>query len=442
VKQTIFLAALTAFGAIGAFVIEPFVGVAVYYLFAVLRPQYLWKWALPEGIQWSEMVGWATVCATGWFLLTGPTDTPGEPRRRFSGAHKAFLVFGAWICVTYITSQVQDVAWPFFIDYLKIFLMFIVATLVVRSVRQVWWIYILSTASLIYIAYEMNYVYITAYRLDIYHNGYGGLDNNGAGLMLAMAVPLAIHGWEASTSKWRWLLIAGVPVLIHAVLMSYSRGAMLSLVVAIPVIILRSRRKRQFAFVLVALLWMIPYLAGDEIRDEFFSMKKYDTDSSANQRFDSWAAAVAIANEYPVFGAGIRNSSLLTLEHGADRAGRVIHSQYLQYLADAGYPGLTLYLVALGSLWVTMARTRRMLKRTDVPDAKRAHSMLNGVEGAMFVFCVGASFLSLEVFELPYVMALLGAQISLLTRLQPAEARATVSAVDAASVPFPIAHRA
>lgn len=440
-KQTVFLAALTAIGAVGSFAFQPFIGVAIYYLFAVLRPQYLWKWALPPNIAWSEMVAVPTILATGWFLLTQPAETPGETRRRFSGAHKAFLVFGAWICVTYMTSLDQDTAWPFFIDYLKIFLMFVVATLVIRNVRQVLWIYMLSTASLIYIAYEMNYVYITAYRLDIYHNGYGGLDNNGAGLMLAMGIPLAIHGWEAVTSKWRWLLIAGVPILIHAVLMSYSRGAMLSLVVALPLIILRSRRKRQFALVLVGLLAMIPYLAGDEIRNEFYSVKKYDTDSSASQRFDSWSAAVAIANEYPVFGAGIRNSTLLTLEHGADRAGRVIHSQYLQYLADAGYPGLTLYLLALFSLWVAMARTRRMLKRQEVPDGKMAHSMLNGVEGAVFVFCIGASFLSLEVFELPYVMALLGAQIGLLTRLQAAEVRDPVPAVDG-RVPFPLPHRA
>ena len=41
--------------------------------------------------------------------------------------------------------------------------------------------------------------------------------------------------------------------------------------------------------------------------------------------------------------------------------------------------------------------------------------MLNGVEGALVVFCFGALFLSLEVFELPYVMALIGAQIAALT---------------------------
>jgi O-antigen ligase len=96
--------------------------------------------------------------------------------------------------------------------------------------------------------------------------------------------------------------------------------------------------------------------------------------------------------------------------------GRVIHSQYLQTLADSGYPGLILYLAALLATWWAMARGRRTLKRSEASDAALARSMLNGVEGALFVFCFGASFLSLEVFELPYIMALLGIQIALLVR--------------------------
>ena len=421
-KQTIFMAVLTAAGVLGALFIEPFVGVAVYYLYAVLRPQFLWKWALPPDIQWSAIVAWATLAAAVWFLLTSASASEGEPQRRFTAAHKAFFVFGGWICLTYVTSQNHEVAWPWFIEYLKIFVMFAVAALVVRELRQVWSIYLAATAALVYIAYEVNFLYFVDARLDIYRSGYGGLDNNGAGLMLAMGVPLAIHAWEGSTKAWRWLFLAGVPPLIHAVLMSYSRGAMLSLAVAVPLLLVRSRRKPQFVVALLLLLGGLPFLAGREIRDEFLSLERYDSDSSANQRFDSWQAAVDIANDYPVFGVGIRNSPLLSYDYGADSVGRVIHSQYLQILADAGYPGLALYLIALGSLWVGMARARRAVKKRDGPEAKLAHSMLNGVEGALLVFCVGASFLSLEVFELPYVLALLGAQIALLTRFRVADA--------------------
>ena len=431
--------ALTAFGAVGAFVAEPFIGVAVYYLFAVLRPQSIWQWALPIGVSWSEMVAWATIAATGWYMLTSPRpQREGETYRRLTAAHKAVFAFGIWISFTYLTSRNQNAAWPWFIEYIKIFLMFAIASVVVHQLRQVWILYLSATIALSYLAYELNFLYFTVGRLDIYRNGYGGLDNNGAGLMLAMGVPLALYAWEASTRVWRWAFIAAIPLLIHAVLMSYSRGAMVALLAAAPLMIVRSTRRGQFALVLPVLLACVPILAGKEIREEFFSVEDYDADSSANSRFDSWAAAVRIANDYPVFGIGIRNSPLYSYEYGADIEGRVIHSQFLQTLADAGYPGLMLYLIALGTLWVSMSRTRRLVKKRDGPEAQRARCMINGIEGAMAVFCIGGSFLSLEVFELPYVLVLIGAQTSLLVRFRTAEEPASV-VVPTAAVQMPIA---
>lgn len=424
-KQTIFMVLLTTYGALGAFVIEPFVGVAVYYLFAVLRPQYMWQWALPE-VGWSAYVAWSTLLATVWWAMSRPPSPDERSEQRLSFAHKAFFVFGAWICLTYFTAQHPDVAWQWFLEYIKIFLMFAVASFVLTNVKQVWWIYRLSAGALIYIAYELNYLYIFDHRLDIYHTGYGGLDNNGAGLMIAMGVPLAVHAWEGTKQWWRWGYLLAVPPLMHAVLMSYSRGAMVALIVAAPLMLFRSKKKKQFSLILVLLISTVPYLAGQEIRARFFTVENYDADATANTRFDSWQAAIRIANDYPVFGVGIRNSNVMSYAYGADMEGRTIHSQYLQTLADSGYPALALYLLALGSTWFSMRKARRALKGRDGTDAALARSMLNGVEGSMAVFCVGAIFLSLEVFELPYILALIGVQGSVLVHRLEVPATVTV----------------
>jgi hypothetical protein len=85
-----------------------------------------------------------------------------------------------------------------------------------------------------------------------------------------------------------------------------------------------------------------------------------------------------------------------------------------------------------------MVRARRTLKARDAPDSQLAHSMLNGVEGALFIFCFGALFLSLEVFELPYVMVLLGAQIAAISRSGFAEG---LQVVPAAVPGMPVAHQ-
>ncbi len=434
-KQTLFMVVLTAIGVGGVFVAGPFVPVAVYYLFAVLRPQYLWQWALPGGIQWSLWVALAAILGTP-ALLMGMV-TPAGDREDFGGlsrTHWLVLLFGIWVCLSYFTAQNREVAWPWFIEYLKIFTMFTVAAIVVRRPRQVWVLYTLAGLSLAYIAYEVNYVYLVQGRLDIFHSGYGGLDNNGAGLMLAMGVPICIYAWEAVRRWWRWAFAIAVPLLLHAVLMSYSRGAMVSLIVASPLFVLRSRRRWQAAAFAIALLSLVPILAGTEIRQRFFTLSSYQSDASANSRFASWKAAIAIANSRPITGAGIRNSNLSSYEYGADLQGRTIHSQYLQTLADSGYPALVLYLCAIGSSFLSLRRTRRRVRPRTDPDSWRIYCMAAGVEGALLVFCVGAFFLSLEVFELPYLLLLIGAQLGVLTREHAAVAGA-VAAPAAAGIP-------
>ena len=44
--QFLFLLAMTGFGWYGSLFVSPFVGLWTYYLFTVLRPQFLWQYAL------------------------------------------------------------------------------------------------------------------------------------------------------------------------------------------------------------------------------------------------------------------------------------------------------------------------------------------------------------------------------------------------------------
>jgi probable O-glycosylation ligase (exosortase A-associated) len=411
---------LTLAGTAGVYVVSPFWGVLVYYLFAVLRPQYLWKWSLPEGISWSFYVAVATIGAAAASVLGvrfGVSAANGDgPAPRFTAAHRAVLAFGGWVAITAFTAQRQDVAFPWLIEYVKIMVMFAVATVLTRTVRQLWAMLLVTALALAYIAYEVNYLYLVNHYLGIVHNGYGGLDNNGAGLMLAMAVPMCWFIFENAGKWWRWCFVALIPVSIHAVLMTYSRGAMVSLLGMSPLLLWRSRRRVRLAvagalFGFVAL----PVMAGPEIKARFMTLEKTEVDDSANSRRDSWAAAFKMACDYPVFGVGIRNANLLSYQYGADYEGRTIHSNYLQIAADSGFPGLALLLVAFGAGWWSARRARRFVAGRDDPEARMVYAIACSAECSMLVFCIGSAFLSLEVFELPYLLLLLAAQVAVLS---------------------------
>jgi probable O-glycosylation ligase (exosortase A-associated) len=405
-------------GVFGSLFRGPAWGLTVYYIYAVLRPQFLWDWALPIlplGLGWSSIVGWTVI---GTVVLMPPGLPVGLEARggtgvRFTRAHWAVLLFGLWVCLTYFTARSPETSYPVFIDYIKVFLMFAVGTFVLRTVGEIWMLFLSMAAILGYISIEMNDLYFRYQYLYLYRRGYCGLDNNGAGLMLAMGVPLCFYAWEGMTRRLRWLFLALLPVIMHAVFLSYSRGAMISMIPGALLWLVRSRNKKKVAALLVGLALLIPVLAGKEIQARFESTADYNSDASAQSRLTTWKIAWRMALENPIFGLGIRNSNLYTYDYGADIPGRTIHSLYLQIAADSGLVALALYLTALFLVWRSVCRVMRETKnRTDI-EGRRAHAIAAGIEGSMLVFCFGAAFLSLETVETPYIMMLLGAQLPL-----------------------------
>lgn len=417
-KQTIFMAALTVFGCFGSFAITPFVGLAVYILYAVLRPQFMWQWSLPVGVQWSLFVALATIFATAVRGLAPPPPVPGRwppSPIRFTAGHLFFFLFGLWLVASYLQALKPELGNEHMVEYGKLYLMCAIGVIVIRTVRHVWALALIYGLSTAYIAYEINFLYFVDGYLGIVRNGYGGHDSNGAGLLLALGLPMCVCAWELYRGWYRWLFAAMVPVLVHAVLMTYSRGAMLSLAVAAPLWVFRGtgRDRRQKIGLAVVVLAMVPFLAGPQIQERFFSIASYKEDDSAQSRFTSWSIGLQIAAEYPIFGVGVRGSPDLTYARGADIEGRAIHSQYIQIAADNGFFGLFLYCgIAFLALRDTQAVIRAARGRDD-PDSRRAYLGAVGIQSALAAFLFGAIFLSCEAFEPQYYLFLAATQLRL-----------------------------
>ena len=208
-------------------------------------------------------------------------------------------------------------------------------------------------------------------------------------------------------------------LMLHGTLMSYSRGAMLSVVAGILWILINHRPRYQAAMMLLLVVLIVPALAGQEIRERFFSTSDFDADQSAQSRFDSWSAGWAIAMENPITGQGIRNSAYFIQNYGADRVGRTIHSQYIQIAADSGVLAMLTYIAIQITAFWSLRRTRLYCKeyvkerKARAPDAEMDHlteqtiQLTRGCEAALLIFSFGAIFLSVEVVELPWLLLVL-----------------------------------
>ncbi len=424
-KQLAAIFVMVFFGIGGAVFWTPAAAVCMYYFFAVLRPQWLWKFQLSAYpglalLTWSFYLAAASI---GSYLLwsVGLLSFGRSERSvmRYSPAitwaFLSMILFAFWISLSFIFSNDQPRSEDWYGEYLKIFVMYFVAARVLRTPNQIWALYMLTTLALAYIAIDANQIYISSGNVVLFRRGYALLDNNGAGLLLALGVPLCFFAWEMTFSRVRWFFLIAALSLVHAVLTTYSRGAMIAMIAPIFHYAFFSfkfaRNKIYVACIAVCVCITVPIMAGKEITERFTSIKKREVDDSYQSRELSWRIATEIANDYPLVGAGIRCSALEMLKRGADMDGRTIHSQYLQIAADSGWVAMAIYLLVVGTTFLAIWQARfKLWKRRD-PEAIRALAILNGVECALISFLVGALALSLEVFEPSYLLMLIGAQV-------------------------------
>src|SRR4029077_2668432 len=119
---------LTLAGTLGVFLYNPFWGVAIYYLFAVLRPQFLWEWALRGYVRldesaWSFYVAIATILAMiGHKFRVLTTKRRGSyvasPTPPLNVAHFLMFVFAFWVLLSYVLADDQQLAQPWFVEYM------------------------------------------------------------------------------------------------------------------------------------------------------------------------------------------------------------------------------------------------------------------------------------------------------------------------------------
>lgn len=401
-KQTLFLVAISCYCAFRS-LFDPFWAVLLYYGLAVLRPQAIWQWSLPEGVRWSLYAAILAVAATALNF----SSVRSLVQRTF-----VWLLLGYCLLLvcSYVFAIDHEIAGKYGWEYVKIFVMLFVACYVVNRRWHFRYLGLCIFACLAYLVYEVNALYLFDHRLDIYHSGYGGLDNNGAGLMLVMAVPFCYHLFLAEKRWWRWGYVACVIPTAHAVMLTYSRGAMLSGAVCGIGMVLTASRKRLRAVAALAVLGaLVLSLAGKEVQDRFLTIKQEDRDTSQQSRLDSWRAGLKIARDYPLFGAGIRCSNLLTKQYGADMEGRTIHNVYIQIMADSGFPagGVYILLVAWSLKWLRIG-ARRSDGRLEEVEARWHHHLCKAAFWSLATFAFGSFFLSLEQVELPYLLFLMG----------------------------------
>jgi len=254
----------------------------------------------------------------------------------------------------------------------------------------------------------MNSWYFSGYNY-LWHIGFGGVDNNSAAIGLVTALGVAFFLFLHEEETWKKALIAACAAFMgHAILFSFSRGAMLACVVFAGVSFFIIKKTTTHYMMFVGGLLAAVVLAGPEVRDRFFDTFSENDgvrEASAQSRLDLWKDCASLLMENPIMGCGPDHWPLHAHEYGWP-AGKEAHSLWVQTTVELGVPGIMMflgfYLVTIFRSWLLL---QRMKKTDDVWFTDAARMTIASLIG----FIVAAQFVSLEALEIPYYVALLGA---------------------------------
>jgi probable O-glycosylation ligase (exosortase A-associated) len=234
-------------------------------------------------------------------------------------------------------------------------------------------------------------------------------DNTALGLGLNMVIPLLFYLAVDEERIWlKWLLQVTFLLSALAVVFTYSRGALLGLLVVLALIFFHMGPIKKTVFVIIAVL-ALP-IAVSQIPDHWFdkmeTLETYEENESAMSRIAAWKAAWKLALDRPLVGGGFqitRDTQWMFETYNPDAIDdgyqTGVHSSYFEVMAENGLVTFFIW-AALGiSCWLSSIRIRRLARRYGFKEYQSYGYM---IEGSLFAFGVSAAFLEFAMFDLLY----------------------------------------
>ena len=345
---------------------------------------------------------------------------------RFPPFLVVFAVFVTWCWVGYASTDYPNTVWQAAYDTVKLWAITLVAANALRTRAQLRFFMIFFLACFAF--YPTRGAYFNYY---IYHHRPFGRavwkyiysnPNDLATLtilQLSMAASLLM---SEGKNLVRTAAFVGLGVLTLLVFMTQSRGAILALgVFGFAALFYSKHQRLRTVFVVGGVLAVLVMFAPSSVWQRLRAMRSVASNvdlrtvdksdrGSAEQRFEIWRVARKIIADHPAFGVGIgayplahyvyaQNPEFKGTAHGY----RDTHSTFLNVAAEAGFPGLLLYLGIFGTVALHAEKTRRRA-RDAVPRTAR---QLLFLELGLLAFFIAGVFGSYSHLSFAYVHAVL-----------------------------------
>lgn len=306
-------------------------------------------------------------------------------------------------------------AWlEFSSTFIRCIVIFVVIVNVVRTEARLKGLIFLAMAAGIWLSFEavndyrLGLMTVEGYRAAGRGTGIFGNTNDMA-LHLVTILPISVALMLGSKGAGRKLLYgACAAVMISAIVLSYSRGAFIGMLIVFLFMAWKLGRQRrlEIIFAVLALAGVLVVLAPDKYGSRLLSIfiPSLDTEGSADSRRGELFRSIYVALRHPLLGIGMGN-----YQPEMSHKGLVTHNSYTQVGAEMGMTALITYVLFIVSPLKKLAQiaSETFETRRD----SRFYYLALGLQASLIAYLVSSFFLS--VAYVWYVYYLVGYAVCL-----------------------------
>jgi O-antigen ligase len=293
--------------------------------------------------------------------------------------------------------------------FIRCVVIFIVMINVVRTEARLKGLLFLALASSIWLSveaindYRLGLMTVEGYRVAGRGTGIFGNTNDMA-LHLVTILPISVALLFGSKGVARKLLYgACAAVMVSAIVLSYSRGAFLGMVVVLLFIALKLGRRRRVEIVLAVLGFAaaIVVLAPDKYGSRLLSIviPSLDPEGSADSRRGELFRSIYVALRHPLLGIGMGN-----YQPEMSYKGLVTHNSYTQVASEMGMTALACYTMFIVT---PLKRLAQIVRETfETRRDSRFYYLALGLQASLLAYLASSIFLSVAyVWYVYYLVA-------------------------------------
>ncbi|MBN1466572.1 putative O-glycosylation ligase, exosortase A system-associated, partial [candidate division KSB1 bacterium] len=273
-----------------------FIAILVFFWISFMNPhRYSWGFAYNLPL------------AMGSVAITFVTMALQFNQLKWPKARELYFFFLLWLFITITTifSMYPPWAWEKWSIVNKILLMTFVSMLIINTKNRL----IIFLFAVIFFIGAVGikgavFGFLTGGKYKVWGPPESFLeDNNGLGLCMVMLLPLSLFLKDLFAKKWLRTGMLGIAgALAVSAVLTYSRGALVGLVMVFLYYFLFAKHKLRIAIVGIVIASTAFSVLPKEWFDRMTTIGDYEEDESANMRLNSWAMAANLALDNPLGG--------------------------------------------------------------------------------------------------------------------------------------------